>query len=63
MWHESVEHADCSTVDTEIKLLHYITWFCDLNLVLTEASGRFAQRYLIRLSTSFAVLSTAGRLT
>ena len=63
MWHESVEHADCSTVDTEIKLLQYSTWVCDLNLILAEVSGRLAQRYLIRPSTSLAVLSTAGRLT
>ena len=63
MWHESVEHADCSTVDTEIKLLQYSTWVCDLNLILAEVSVQLAQRYLIRLSTSFVVFSTAGRLT
>ena len=63
MWHESVEHADCSTVDTEIKLFQYSTWVCNLNLISAEVSNRVAQRYLIRLSTSLTVLSTAGRLT
>ena len=50
-------------VDIEIKLLQYGTWVCDLNLILTEASGQLAQRYLIRPSTSLTVFSTAGRPT